>query len=168
MPPTPEPVVWQGRPSGLVDLPFYLLLLAGAVLATLGLLYILPAADVGPRATDTVRVFRWVLAGVWVLVVVLAWRLLRGKRVVRSETKAGAAAARTFPGMDSEFYELVKALPPREAGETLTGWLARVAPGRYGEALRLHQRYRFDPRGLSTAERRQLREICRAASASAG
>jgi membrane protein YdbS with pleckstrin-like domain len=83
--PPSEPVVWQGRPSGLVDLPYYLLLLAGAVLATLGLLYILPAAGVGPRPTDTVRVFRWVLAGVWVLVVVLVlarWIARRATRYV--------------------------------------------------------------------------------------
>jgi membrane protein YdbS with pleckstrin-like domain len=70
--PPSEPIVWQGRPSALVDLPFYLLLLCGAVLASLGLLYALPAAEVGPRATDNAHLFRWVLAGVWVLVVVLA------------------------------------------------------------------------------------------------
>ena len=85
MPPTQEPTVWQGRPSALVDLPFQLLLLCGAVLATLGLLYALPAADIGPRATDNVRVIRWVLAGVWVLVVVLMlarWITRRATRYV--------------------------------------------------------------------------------------
>ena len=29
------------------------------------------------------------------------------------------------------------------------------------EALRLHQRYRFDPDGLSRDDRRRLRELCR-------
>jgi hypothetical protein len=100
-----------------------------------------------------------------VLLVILAWRLLKGKRVARGQEKEAAASTRAFPGADSEFYELVKVLPPREAGETLTGWLARVAPGRHAEALRLHQRYRFDPKGLSPAERRELRELCRAAGA---
>jgi hypothetical protein len=95
-----------------------------------------------------------------VLVVILAWRLLRGKRVVRSGTQAGAGAARAFPGADSEFYELTRGLPPRDAGETLTAWLGRVAPGRYKEALRLHQRYRFDPRGLSAEERKALSRLC--------
>jgi hypothetical protein len=103
-----------------------------------------------------------------VLVVLLAWRLLRGKRVVRGEAEAGTVAAREFPGADSEFYELVKALPPPDAGETLTAWLRRVAPSRYDEALRLHLRYRFDPRGLSDAERKQLRELSRQAPAPAG
>jgi hypothetical protein len=94
-----------------------------------------------------------------VLVVILAWRLLRGKRVTRG-VRAAAAAERAYPGKDSELYEALKALPPREPGETLSAWLARVAPGGYQEALRLHQRYRFDPRGLSAPERARLRQLC--------
>ena len=96
-----------------------------------------------------------------VLVVILAWRLLKGKRVARGEAAGSAVAAREFPGADSEFYAIAKALPPRDAGETLSAWLARVAPGRHEEALRLHQRYRFDPKGLGAAERSRLRELCR-------
>lgn len=100
------------------------------------------------------------------LAAVLAWRLLRGKRVVRPG--GVAVAARRYPGMDSEFYELTRELPARAEGETLEAWLARVAPGKYDEALRLHQRYRFDPRGLEQAERARLRELCRAPVASTG
>jgi transglutaminase-like putative cysteine protease len=102
------------------------------------------------------------------LVVILAWRLLRGKRVAPGEARAGTAAARAYPGADSEFYALARALPPRDAGETLSAWLARVAPGRHQEALRLHQRYRFDPQGLDGRERSRLRELCRAAAATGG
>jgi len=101
-----------------------------------------------------------------ILVVVLAWRLLRGKRVTAGGSGA-RAAKRAVPGRDSEFYALVAGLPPRGAGETLSAWLARVAPGRYDEALGLHMRYRFDPRGLDAAERSRLRELCRPAPASA-
>ena len=75
---------------------------------------------------------------------------------------------RRYPGMDSEFYELTKDLPARAEGETLAAWLERVAPGKYDEALQLHQRYRFDPRGLEQAERARLRELCRAPVASTG
>jgi len=106
----------------------------------------------------------WVLLGL--LVAILGWRLLRGKRVARP-AGGDAAAARGYPGADSEFYELARRLPGRETGETLSAWLARVAPGRFDEALRLHHRYRFDPRGLSAAERARLRELCRSAAASA-
>jgi transglutaminase-like putative cysteine protease len=95
------------------------------------------------------------------LMVILAWRLLRGKRVLfRAGTES--VAPRRYQGTDSEFYELTKSLPPRTAGETLTAWLARVAPGRYAEALRLHQRLRFDPKGLDVEQRVRLRELCRA------
>jgi len=34
------------------------------------------------------------------------------------------------------------------------------------EALRLHQRYRFDPAGLNLAERTRLRELCMTVRAS--
>ncbi len=99
------------------------------------------------------------------LAAILGWRLLRGKRVTRGMGTA-AVVERVYPGTDSELYEALKPLPPREPGETLGAWLARVAPGKFDEALRLHQRYRFDPRGLSAAERARLRELCRVPAAS--
>jgi transglutaminase-like putative cysteine protease len=101
-----------------------------------------------------------------VLVAILGWRLLRGKRVLFGASTE-SVQLRRYQGEDSEFYELTKSLPPRAAGETLGDWLARVAPGRHEEALRLHQRYRFDPRGLEEEERRRLRELCRASPAPA-
>lgn len=106
----------------------------------------------------------WIVLGL--LVAVLAWRLLRGKRVT-ADGAANVGAPRAYPGRDSEFYGLVKDLPPREPGEALSAWLARVAPGRYDDALGLHMRYRFDPEGLNAMERAQLRELCRLATASA-
>ena len=102
-----------------------------------------------------------------ILVVILGWRVLRGKRVLFG-TATPEAAPRNYPGTDSEFYELTQTLPPRAAGETLSAWLARVAPGRHEEALRLHQRYRFDPKGLAAEERARLRELCRISPAPAG
>lgn len=68
-----EQVVWQGTPSPLVDLPFYVLLLLGAALATLGLLFLLPTA--GASVTEQARtatVFQWIIAGVWVLCIAIA------------------------------------------------------------------------------------------------
>lgn len=82
-PPPHEHVVWQGRPSGLVDLPFYVVLVCGAVLASVGLLAILPSAGAGTDANTNARVFSWVLGGVWVLVVLLAL----GRWLVRRATK---------------------------------------------------------------------------------
>jgi len=73
-----------------------------------------------------------------------------------------------WPGHDSAFYRLEKTLAarglPRSPGEPLSRWLERVLakPALTGqraaltELLQLHYRYRFDPRGLSPAEKVQL------------
>jgi hypothetical protein len=105
-----------------------------------------------------------------ILIGVLAWRLLRGRRVLRGGSGA-AASARDWPGLDSEFYALERTLAPegqsRSPGTPMVPWIERlarsldsVARERLAEALRLHQRYRFDPAGLNRAERARLRELC--------
>jgi len=124
--------------------------------------------------------FRWTMRGEFkasdswygvlgVLALVLGWRMFGGKRVARREENAGAKERRRYPGEDSEFYAVEKSLPARDAGETHAAWAARISPGLsppqmkdLRDALRLHQRYRFDPDGLAAAERNRLRELCRA------
>ncbi len=121
--------------------------------------------------------FRWTMRGefkpgdAWygvlaVLALVLGWRMFGGKRVAREDPAAGAR--RRYPGEDSEFYTVEKALPSRDAGETHAAWVARISRGLtrrqkedLRDALRLHQRYRFDPAGLAATERNRLRELCR-------
>jgi transglutaminase-like putative cysteine protease len=107
------------------------------------------------------------------LALYLAWSVLRGRRVIREE-KTVAALKKHHPGEDSEFYAAEKSLPPREASETHAAWLARISSAfashkldQIREALRLHQRYRFDPAGLSRNERNRLRELCRGLAAPA-
>jgi transglutaminase-like putative cysteine protease len=108
-----------------------------------------------------------------ILALYLGWSVLRGRRLVR-EQKAVAVQRRHNPGEDSEFYAVEKFLPARESSETQAAWLARIAPNipskklnPVQEALRLHQRYRFDPAGLSRNERNRLRELCRGLAAPA-
>jgi protein-glutamine gamma-glutamyltransferase len=112
-------------------------------------------------------------AALAVLAVILAGRVLRGRRVLREE-RAAAAQRRGVPGDDSEFYVVEKTLPVRAPGEPHAAWLKRIAPdlpaarlARLREALRLHQRYRFDPEGITTPERARLRELCTALAAPA-
>ncbi len=83
------------------------------------------------------------------------------------EEKAAAVERRRYPGEDSEFYAVEKALPLREPSETHAAWLKRIISDfssqkeiQIKEALQLHQRYRFDPEGISAAERSRLRELC--------
>src|SRR5205814_2237575 len=89
-----------------------------------------------------------------VLAGILAWRVLRGRKVVRDE-KAAAATRRKYPGQDSEFYALEKSLGLRDAAETQASWFYRIGKNLSGDkrdslssALRLHLRYRFDPDGI--------------------
>ncbi len=103
-----------------------------------------------------------------VLALILGWRMFGGRRVARKGEVDSAAARTRYPGEDSEFYAIEKAFDPRAPGETHAAWLQRVASGfsaqklqQLREALRLHQRYRFDPAGLAATERNQLRELCR-------
>ena len=99
------------------------------------------------------------------------WRLYRQRRLLVVGTKAPTAARAEAPqaGADSEFFLIERALAasglPREPGETVMSWLARVAPrlpagieaADIAELARLHYRYRFDPAGLARAERERLK-----------
>ena len=123
--------------------------------------------------------FRWVmreeftLGNAWygvlvVLALILAWRMFGGRRVTRTGEAGTALARQRYPGEDSEFYSVEKSLAARAPGETHAAWLDRITAGlstqqqqQLSEALRLHQRYRFDPAGLAATERNQLRELCR-------
>src|SRR5262249_31008667 len=82
-----------------------------------------------------------------------------------------AATADRVPlaGSDSEFFEVEKALAksgfPRDPGETVTAWLARIGSRlpdgveirTLAELAGLHYRYRFDPAGISSTERERLK-----------
>jgi transglutaminase-like putative cysteine protease len=99
----------------------------------------------------------------------------RRRKAGRASGKTVPETARLWPGHDSAFYRLEKSLAerglPRPPPETLADWLERAlqepalaalrAPLR--ELLRLHYRYRFDPSGLSIAERKALTKNAEAA-----
>lgn len=100
----------------------------------------------------------------------MGWRQLRGSRW-RRRPNAGASGATALPppGMDSEFYSVVKQWEklrgPRAASEPLRSWLRRLQAGTsvvedsVHEALELHERLRFDPQGLTPTERDRLRTL---------
>lgn len=107
------------------------------------------------------------------MILLLVWRILGRKRT--AHYAAETAPVRTSPmlGMDSEFYlierQLRETAGERAAGESLRKWLSRlgfVEDGGSGSSveeavdlhrlLELHYRHRFDPDGLSPAERQNL------------
>jgi transglutaminase-like putative cysteine protease len=107
----------------------------------------------------------------WLLVPLaafLGWRLYRRRRVAaRAALRRGVPRA-PCAGADSPFYEVERALGrlafPRAPTEPLSTWLARVEAAELpavdttplSPLLALHYRYRFDPAGLSEAERAAL------------
>ncbi len=105
-----------------------------------------------------------------VLVVLLVQIFFRRRRRRRSIESQDTLGFPDWPGQDSEFYQLERALAgrgvPRTADEPLTDWLERAtrALGREDlqrhlqDVLWLHYQYRFDPPGLNPAERAALRE----------
>ena len=111
----------------------------------------------------------------YALVPILAFLFYRIVFRKRKRASAGGAARRqmVWPGLDSEFYELERRLVSRglvrEPHETMRRWLARAsgdprfsaAAEPFGRLLLLHYRYRFDPEGLTAAERGELEREAR-------
>ena len=80
---------------------------------------------------------------------------------------SGPREAQKWPGADSEFFQLetrlAKAGLAQSNDETTAEWLKRVsldlpvAADILETIVRLHHKYRFNPDGISPAEREQLR-----------
>ena len=123
----------------------------------------------GVRSEDDAAAFWSAIA--LVLAAWLGWRLYRQRRllVIGRQRDASARDGAPLAGSDSEFFMIERALAkggfPREPGETLTTWLARISsrlPASVektplAELASLHYRYRFDPAGICSAERQRLR-----------
>lgn len=106
---------------------------------------------------------------VWIVVPLVAFLLWLWHAKKRVAAKPQCSDdARTWPGSDSEFYIIEKRMNElghgREQGESPDSWLERIgaamgnqAIGSLRDIVELHQRYRFDPEGLSAEERNALK-----------
>jgi hypothetical protein len=115
----------------------------------------------------------YVLIGLVPVLALLLFQIVRQRRRRRGNKGAGAERFITWPGLDSEFYQIEKQLTqrglPRGPNEALGEWLERAAAepslaelkSPLRALLRLHYRYRFDPEGLSDADREELRRAAR-------
>jgi transglutaminase-like putative cysteine protease len=100
------------------------------------------------------------------LIGILVWRIVRKKTSRRNLSAQPAIEHHEWPGLDSEFFALERKL--HEAGlgrvenEPLLHWRERLrrqlSPTiSLDRMLNLHRRLRFDPNGLNTEERAELR-----------
>ena len=99
----------------------------------------------------------------------LAWRLYRSRKVAKNTQQKQMLTAFSWMGADSEFYRVEQQLTEqgwgRRAHETTQDWLARLKADAnidtdlLAEIVELHNRYRFDPLGLSDAQRSQLKNV---------
>lgn len=108
----------------------------------------------------------WALIPVLLLLAVQIFRKRRNRHIKDKEALVGIV----WPGLDSELYELETKLAARgirrRLDEPLTTWLLRAGESAgisgtdecFRELIRLHYKYRFDPRGLDAHERQALRD----------
>ena len=109
----------------------------------------------------------WALAPIMALL--LYQIIFRSRRRQQTQSQGDSGAGVAWPGLDSEFYQVERKMIERGAGrrtsEPLAAWLLRVMDdpaladlhSQLFELLRLHYRYRFDPRGLTPSDREALR-----------
>ncbi|MCX6897513.1 MAG: DUF4129 domain-containing transglutaminase family protein [Verrucomicrobia bacterium] len=104
-----------------------------------------------------------------ILMLWFSWRLFWKKRRVRLQGHRQREQRPRYAGADSEFYLIEKHLTqaglPRREGEPLGEWLRRLEAARRAgmripsleEIVVLHYAYRFDPLGITAAQRRELK-----------
>jgi hypothetical protein len=102
----------------------------------------------------------WLLAP---LVLVLVWRIYSRTRMGRRPGAARVARAAPARADDSEFYLIESRLAEeghrRRPSEPAAAWVRRLGgAGGLEDIVALHDRYRFDPRGLRERERQALRD----------
>jgi len=116
----------------------------------------------GERSGRTQRIMMGVLL---FLVVILVFRIVRGRRRIR-EGAGPEGPDLVVPGLDSDVYQVVRWFKDRgyarTQGETLKQWQRRLeeldVPGALllKEIIDLHYAYRFDPKGLDEDRRQAM------------
>ncbi len=140
-------------------------------------------SDLWARVSFEVSKFRWgqshmrqylLLTIIPILGLLLYQIIFRKRRRRWAEKRSKPRQTSAWPGLDSEFYLFEKKLAARGLGrqtsEPLSGWLQRIARDETLAEMRmplrdlvaLHYRYRFDPQGLNSTEREELRHLAQA------
>jgi hypothetical protein len=113
------------------------------------------------RWRESEGTYDWLIWLIPPLGLILIWRLYSRQKIARSRPTIVAFDNQTLPGANSPFYQIIARLQTagyvRLPGETITTWFRRIqappwSPARLQTLLGLHQRYRFDPQGITPPE----------------
>ncbi|MBT4491603.1 MAG: transglutaminase domain-containing protein [Gammaproteobacteria bacterium] len=95
-----------------------------------------------------------------ILALILIWRISTSERVTLEGEASGDVASWVLPGRESPFFRIEEQLSEmgyrRSRGELMTNWLLRIERPELLPLLTNHNRWRFDPHGISITERKQL------------
>ncbi len=96
----------------------------------------------------------WVIGGI--LTLILIWRISTSEQVIISSSKREESDV-SLPGSDSPFRKIEMVLSEqglkRDKGELLRRWLVRIQRPELLPLLTVHNRWRFDPRGVAVNEK---------------
>ena len=96
----------------------------------------------------------------FLLALVLIWRISRSEQVSLDEESADDVDSWILPGRESPFFrienQLIELGYNRSPGELMRNWLLRIERPELLPLLTSHNRWRFDPHGISITEKKQL------------
>ena len=97
-----------------------------------------------------------------ILALILIWRISTSEQVTLEDADADKVDSWILPGRESPFFRIEEQLSmrgySRSRGELIGKWLIRIERPELLPLLTYHNRWRFDPRGISITEKRQLAE----------
>jgi transglutaminase-like putative cysteine protease len=95
-----------------------------------------------------------------ILALILIWRIATSEQVIISRDEADNQQRGPLAGRDSPFFKVESLLADRGFrrghGELMTNWLLRIERPELLPMLTTHNRWRFDPHGISMEERERL------------
>jgi hypothetical protein len=94
------------------------------------------------------------------LIIILIFRISTSEQVIIKNPNTGPQERTAWPGLDSPFFRIETFLTAvglaREVGEPFHNWSVRIGHPELVGLLAIHNRYRFDPRGVNATDTQQL------------
>ncbi len=96
----------------------------------------------------------------FILVLILIWRISTSEQVILEQSGGNRVRQYLLPGRESPFFDIEKQLAEggyrRGPGELMKDWLVRINRPELLPLLTNHNRWRFDPQGISISQKQEL------------